>query len=155
MNRLLKKLQGNNKMKKFKEYLAETGAVGVQNQASVDIDGYDTFDISNPSVLKRVNAFVGSIGDREYLIPESAVHQLRNFLMRIGIQFPKVELPENGNVTVPLSQWGGRFGKDLDTNYDEFVNDDGITNRIAGGLSLKIESETVQNGSCKVYAKIV
>ena len=56
---------------------------------------------------------------------------------------------------MPLSQWGGRFGKDLDTNYDEFVNDDGITNRIAGGLSLKIESETVQNGSCKVYAKIV
>jgi len=142
-------------MKKFKEYLAETGAVGVQNQASVDVDGYDTFDISNPSVLKRVNAFVGSIGDREYLIPESAVHQLRNFLMRIGIQFPKVELPENGNVTVPLSQWGGRFGKDLDTNYDEFVNDDGITNRIAGGLSLKIESETAKNGSCKVYAKIV
>ena len=48
-------------MKTFKEFLTETGAVGVQNQASVNVDGYDTFDISNPSVLKRVNAFVGSI----------------------------------------------------------------------------------------------
>ena len=142
-------------MKKFKEYLAETGAVGVQNQASVDIDGYDTFDITNPSVLKRVNAFVGSIGDREYLIPESAVHQLRNFLMRIGLQFPKIDLPENGAVTAPLSQWGGRFGKTAETDFDEFVNDDGITNRVEGGLSIKIESETAKNGSCKVYAKIV
>ena len=141
-------------MKKFKEYLAETGAVGVQNQASVDIDGYDTFDISNPSVLKRVNAFVGSIGDREYLIPESAVHQLRNFLMRIGLQFPKVDLPENGAVTAPLSQWGGRFGKDLDTPFDEFVNDDGITDRLPGGLSLEIKTEAVANGSWKVYATI-
>ena len=143
-------------MKNFKKYLAETGAVGITHQTSPNVDGYDTFDISNPSVLKRVNAFVGSIADREYLVPESAVHQLRNFLMRIGLQFPKVEMPEgSGNVTVPLSQWGGRFGKDLSTDFDEFVNDDGITNRIEGGLSLKIESEPVRNGSYKVYAKIV
>ena len=143
-------------MKNFKKYLAETGAVGITHQTAPDGDGYDTFDISNPSVLKRVNAFVGSIADREYLVPEGAVHQLRNFLMRIGLQFPKVEMPEgSGNVTVPLSQWGGRFGKTGETDFDEFVNDDGITNRIEGGLSLKIESEPVKNGSYKVYAKIV
>ena len=143
-------------MKNFKEFLKETGAVGITHQTSPDLDGYDTYDITNPSVLKRVNAFVGSIADREYLVPESAVGQLRNFLMRIGLQFPQVELPEGtGSVTVPLSQWGGRFGKDLSTDFDEFVNDDGITNRIEGGLSLKIESEPVRNGSYKVYAKIV
>ena len=143
-------------MKNFKEFLKETGAVGITHQSSPDLDGYDTYDITNPSVLKRVNAFVGSIADREYLVPESAVGQLRNFLMRIGLQFPQVELPEGtGSVTVPLSQWGGRFGKDLSTDFDEFVNDDGITNRIEGGLSLKIESEPVRNGSYKVYAKIV
>ena len=51
-------------MKTFKEFLTETGAVGVQNQASVNVDGYDTFDISNPSVLKRDNAILGSIADR-------------------------------------------------------------------------------------------
>ena len=143
-------------MKNFKQYLAETGAVGITHQTAPDVDGYDTFNITNPSVLKRVNAFVGSIADREYLVPEGAVGQLRNFLMRIGLQFPKVEMPEGtGSVTVPLSQWGGRFDKDLSTDFDEFVNDDGITNRIEGGLSLKIESEPVKNGSYKVYAKIV
>ena len=99
---------------------------------------------------------MGSIGDREYLIPENAVDQLRNFLMRIGLQFGKIEIPESGTVTVPLSQWGGRFGKDGQVDFDEFVDDDGITNRKEGGLSLQIKAEAVANtGSWKVYAKIV
>jgi hypothetical protein len=144
-------------MKNFKEYLAETGAMGIANQTYVSVDGSDTYDITNPEVLARVNAFVGSIADREYLIPENAVGQLRNFLLRIGLQFPKVELPEgSGKVTVPLSQWGGRFGKDGEVDFDEFVNDDGISNRKEGGLNLQIESEPVgRTGSFKVYAKIV
>ena len=143
-------------MKTFKGYLEEAGPVGLQHQTSVDVDGQDTYDITNPAVLKRVNAFVGSIADREYLIPENAVDQLRNFLQRIGLTFPKVELPESGSVTVPLTQWGGRFGKDLSTDFDEFVNDDGITNRKEGGLSLNVETEAVgKTGSWKVYAKIV
>ena len=143
-------------MKTFKGYLEEAGPVGLQHQTSVDVDGQDTYDITNPAVLKRVNAFVGSIADREYLIPENAVDQLRNFLQRIGLTFPKVELPESGSVTVPLTQWGGRFGKDLSTDFDEFVNDDGISNRKEGGLSLNVETEAVgKTGSWKVYAKIV
>ena len=143
-------------MKTFKGYLEEAGPVGLQHQTSVDVDGQDTYDITNPAVLKRVNAFVGSIADREYLIPENAVDQLRNFLQRIGLTFPKGELPESGSVTVPLTQWGGRFGKDLSTDFDEFVNDDGISNRKEGGLSLKVETEAVgKTGSWKVYAKIV
>ena len=142
-------------MKTFKGYLEEAGPVGLQHQTSVDVDGQDTYDITNPAVLKRVNAFVGSIADREYLIPENAVDQLRNFLMRIGLTFPKVDIPESGSVTVPLTQWGGRFGKDLSTDFDEFVNDDGITNRKEGGLSLNVETEAVgKTGSWKVYATI-
>ena len=143
-------------MKTFKGYLEEAGPVGLQHQTSVDVDGQDTYDITNPAVLKRVNAFVGSIADREYLIPENAVDQLRNFLQRIGLTFGKVEIPESGSVTVPLSQWGGRFGKDGNVDFDEFVNDDGITNRKEGGLSLQIKAEAVgKTGSWKVYAKII
>ena len=143
-------------MKNFKEFLKETGAVGITHQTAPDVDGYDTFNITDPSVLKRVNAFVGSIADREYLVPESAVHQLRTFLMRIGLSLPQVDLPEgNGTVKVPLEQWGGRFGKDLDTPFDEVIDDDGITNRLPGGLSLQIEVEEIENGSTKVYEKIV
>ena len=142
-------------MKNFNQYVTEvTGAAGIWNQTPVTYNQTDPFDLANPSVLKRVNAFVGSIADREYLIPEAAIEQLRNFLMRVGVQFPKVDLPEGGAISLPLSQWGGRFGKDLDTPYDEFVNDDGITDRLPGGLSLDIKTESVANGSWKVYAKI-
>ena len=143
-------------MKKFNQYVTEagTGAAGIWNQTPITYNQTDPFDVANPDVLKRVNAFVGSIADREYLIPEAAIQQLRNFMLRIGLQFPKVDLPESGSISLPLSQWGGRFGKDLDTPYDEFVNDDGITDRVPGGLSLDIKTEAVANGSWKVYAKI-
>ena len=142
-------------MKNFNQFVTEvTGAAGIWNQTPVTYNQTDPFDLANPTVLKRVNAFVGSIADREYLIPEAAVEQLRNFLMRVGVQFPKVDLPEGGAISLPLSQWGGRFGKDLNTPYDEFVSDDGITDRIPGGLSLDIKTESVANGSWKVYAKI-
>ena len=143
-------------MKTYKQFIAEAGSVGLQHQTSVDVDGYDTYNITNPDVLKRVNAFVGSISEREYLIPENAIDQLRNFLQRIGLSFGKVEIPESGSVTVPLTQWGGRFGKDGEADYDEFINDDGISNRKEGGLSLTVETEAVgKTGSWKVYAKIV
>ena len=143
-------------MKNFNQYVTEagTGPVGGWNQTPLTVNDTDPFDLANPLVLKRINTFVGSIADREYLMPEAAIEQLRNFMMRIGVQFPKVDLPESGSVSLPLSQWGGRFGKDLDTPHDEFVNDDGITDRIPGGLSLEIKTEAVANGSWKVYAKI-
>ena len=143
-------------MKNFNQYVTEagTGAAGIWNQTPITYNQTDPFDVANPDVLKRINTFVGSIADREYLIPEAAIQQLRNFMLRIGLQFPKVDLPESGSISLPLSQWGGRFGKDLDTPYDEFVNDDGITDRVPGGLSLDIKTEAVANGSWKVYAKI-
>ena len=143
-------------MKNFNQYVTEagTGAAGLWNQTPITYNQTDPFDVANPDVLKRINTFVGSIADREYLIPEAAIQQLRNFMLRIGLQFPKVDLPEGGAISLPLSQWGGRFGKDLDTPYDEFVNDDGITDRLPGGLSLDIKTEAVANGSWKVYAKI-
>ena len=142
-------------MKNLKQHITETGAVGIDSFTAPDVDGYDTFNITNPEVLKRVNSFVSSIADREYMLTEKAIGKLRNFLMRLGLQFPDTPLPEAaGTISLPLSQWGGRFGKDLDTPYDEFVNDDGITDRIPGGLSLEIKTEAVANGSWKVYAKI-
>ena len=136
-------------MKSFQEFLTEGPHVGVSTTVN-QTGGSDTYDIQDPSVLKRVNAFVGSIGDREYLIPENAVHQLKNFLERIGLSFDMPTLPEgNGSVTVDLLRYGGVFGKSTDTPFDEFDSDAGIDK------SLKIDVEAIRNNSWKVYAKIV
>ncbi len=136
-------------MKSFNQFLTEGPHVGVSTTVN-QTGGSDTYDIQDPSVLKRVNAFVGSIGDREYLIPENAIHQLQNFLERIGLCFEMPTLPEgNGSVTVDLLRWGGVFGKSTDTPFDEFEKGPGIDK------SLKIDVEALNNSSWKVYAKIV
>ena len=48
------------------------------------------------------------------------------------------------------------YGKKVsDNNNDEFLNDDGISNQVEGGLSLKIEYEMMpRNQSCRVFASI-
>ena len=114
-------------MKSFNQFLTEGPHVGVSTTVN-QTGTTDTYDIQDPSVLKRVNAFVGSIGDREYLIPENAVHQLQNFLERIGLSFEMPTLPEgNGSVSVDLLRWGGVFGKSTDTAFDEFDRCRGLT----------------------------
>ena len=136
-------------MKSFQQFLTEGPHVDVSTTVN-QTGTTDTYDVQDPSVLKRVNAFVGSIADREYLIPENAIHQLKNFLERIGLSFEMPTLPEgNGSVTVDLLRWGGVFGKSTDTPFDEFDKGPGIDK------SLKIDVEAIRNNSWKVYAKIV
>jgi hypothetical protein len=114
--------------------------------------GTSIWDLSNGDVLRNVNAFVGSIADREYLIPENAVHQLKGFMERVGLTFPEgVQLPTgNGKISIPLQRWGGTFGKTATTPFDEFENEPENV-----GLDLEITVEELRNNSWKVYAKIV
>lgn len=138
-------------MKTFKKHLEEHKPV----QVPVEDGGSDVHDLADPTVLKRVNAFVGSIADREYLNANHAIAELRQKLTRIGVTFGAVEIYEGeGEVSVPLEQWGGRYGKDGSQAPDEVINDDGITHRVDGGLSLNFKYEELNNGSCKVYATI-
>ena len=59
---------------------------------------------------------------------------------------------KSGSFQLPLTKFGGRFGKDTDGSD---VNDDGISHRKEGGLKLNVEYETLKNGTSKVYAKLV
>ena len=40
---------------------------------------------------------------------------------------------QSGSFDLPLTRFGGRFGKDTDTPYDEVINDDGISHMVEGG----------------------
>ena len=145
-------------MKNFKRYTEEGPDIMETAPASmVGVDttinqqgGSEPYDIQDPAVLKRVNAFVGSIADRGYLIPENAVRQLKDFMERIGLSFDlPEELPESGSVDLPMKRYGGIFGKGLDTPFDEFDNEEGIDK------SIRITVEGLRNNSWKVYAKIM
>ena len=92
----------------------------------------------------------------EYLLPEHALNKLRSSLSRVGFSFGEIpEMTEkSGSFELPLTLFGGRFGKDTDTPHDEVVNDDGISHMVEGGLALKIQYEMLGNNSCRIFAKI-
>jgi hypothetical protein len=143
-------------MKTFKQHVKEGMSplgVGVTTSNAVEDGALGTHNIDNPEILKRVNAFVGSIADQEYIKPQHAVDSLREKLSRIGLTISPVTMSgENGKVTAEVKQFGGRFGKDTDGSD---INDDGISHKKEGGLKLEVSYETLKNGTSKVYAKLV
>ena len=142
-------------MKTFKQHIKEGHGqgIGVTTSNSPEDGSIGVHNIQDSDVLKRVNAFVGSIAEREYLKPQQAIDELREKLQRIGLTVSPVDLEgDNGNVTAEVTQFGGRFGKDTDGSD---LNDDGISHRKEGGLKLEVSYETLKNGTSKVYAKLV
>tara|TARA_B100001057_G_scaffold485853_1_gene566119 strand:+ start:97 stop:543 length:447 start_codon:yes stop_codon:yes gene_type:complete len=148
-------------MKTFKQMLKEghmqakygAGQVGTATSNSPEDSNLGAHNIENAEILKRVNAFVGSIAEQEYLNPKAAVEALAMKLKTIGLDISPVEMTgDNGKVTAEVTQFGGRFGKDLD---GADLNDDGISHRKEGGLKLEVSYETLKNGTSKVFAKLV
>ena len=149
-------------MKSFKKYIKEVAGAGPGGGDAVDLTidsdtGASAGDVTNPQTLKRLNAYLGSIGNMEYLLPEHALNRLKTSLMKLGLSFGEITAMEgsSGSFDLPLTRFGGRFGKDENTPSDEFINDDGISHIIEGGLALKIQYEmSPKNNSCRVFAKI-
>ena len=141
-------------MRTFKNFIKENVGTSDQNMA-VD-NGINPSEIQNPRVLKALNAYVGAIANMEYMLPEHALNKLKEKLGRLGFAFGAIpEMTEkSGSFDLPLTRFGGRFGKDLDTPTDEFLNDDGISHMVEGGLALKIQYEMLSNSSCRIFAEI-
>ena len=141
-------------MRTFKNFIKENIGTSDQNMA-VDM-GINPSEIQSPKVLKLLNAYVGAIANMEYMLPEHALNKLKEKLGRLGFSFGAIpEMTEkSGSFDLPLTKFGGRFGKDLDTPTDEFLNDDGISHMVEGGLALKIQYEMLGNSSCRIFAEI-
>ena len=147
-------------MKTLKQHIKEhmqgkygAGNVGTATSNAVEDGSISAANIQDPEVLKRVNAFVGSIAEREYLKPQFAVDELREKLQRIGLTVSPCDIQgDSGKVTAEVKQFGGRFGKDTDGSD---INDDGISHKKEGGLKIEVSHELLQTGTSKVYAKLV
>ena len=90
-------------MKTFREHLKEdksASAVNVQTSNAVEDGSLGTANLKDQRVLDRVNAFVGSVGNMEYIKPQFAVDKLRENLMRIGLDISPMKLEgTSGTVT--------------------------------------------------------
>ena len=147
-------------MKTLKQHIAEgykqgkygAGNVGTPEVNSVEDGSIGVHNIQDPKVLERVNGFDGSIANQEYLNPKAALEQLASKLKTLGLDMNIPEMSGNGSVNLELTQFGGRFGKDIDGSD---IKDDGISHKKEGGLKLNVKYETLENGSSKVFAKLV
>ena len=138
----MKSMVMESKMKTFLEY----SSVKATDGSHIDEDG-NLMDLSDDSIVEKLNAFVGSIGMKEYLVPEKAVDELRQKLMRVGIHFGDVQFTgESGDMSVPITK--PIFGKDLDTPADEIVNEEET------GRSINFVYEKLPTGTHKVMAQI-
>ena len=112
--------------------------------------------------MQKLNAYVGSIAEQEYLQPDAAMHQLAMRLGTVGLSYtlPKIE-GEKGKTVVELMQFGGRYGKTPDNSNgpmskgDEIEDGDGISHRKEGGLKLEFNWERQANNTYKVFANLI
>ena len=133
-------------MKSFSSFITERPSDDCEH-----VDGDMVLaSLEDDAVVERLNAFVGSISGREYIRPEHAVDILREKLSRVGIHFGDVQFTEEkGEISVPLTKFGGKFGKELDTPYDEFVNE------TESNRSINFVYERTVGGTHTLFAKIV
>ena len=130
-------------MKTFLEYASN------KVQSDTADEDMNMMDLSDDSVIEKLNSFVGSIGMKEYLVPEKAVDELRQKLMRVGINFGDVQFTgEQGEVSIPLVKHGGVYGKDTDSAPEEVVNE------TESGRSINFVYERLATGTHKVFAQI-
>mgnify|MGYP001165394691 FL=1 len=136
-------------MKTFKNHLNEKAT---DAGYPVDTDSFSN-DLAKPENIERINSFLGAMGKLEYLVPEHAINKIKERLGRLSISFGDVDLNEaGGKVSLPLTQFGGRSG--MDDNGDK-IEDDGISHKVEGGLSIEIMHEKTGAGTHFVRAKIV
>ena len=142
-------------MKTFKEYVTEgfsDGGLPVIQQQWSDNDALPSAE----TAVEALNAFVGAIGDHEYMNPRIAFKKLEENLQKLGYHFemPTIDGGE-GEYSLPLRYGSGTFNATYDENpYGEFTESDGISEHIQGGISLVVSVSPIGNGKSLVSPEI-
>ena len=137
-------------MKNFKSFMTEHPSY----DASMN---FSAGGFGDPMVIKKLNALMGKLTyGEQFSDGEPVVRQIRSSLSKIGLTFGEVPnmSEESGSFSLPLTLYGGRFGKLPETPTDEFVNDDGLQDQVEGGLSLEISYEMTEDNCYRINAKI-
>jgi|TARA_B100000085_G_scaffold261091_1_gene265139 hypothetical protein len=140
------------KMKSFAKYITEGENTKPFAHAENPSNGY-----FSEAIIQKINAMMGKIIEEDQQDVDYAVRHIRTSLMKLGLTFDEVPpmMEQSGNVSLPLTLFGGRFGKDLDTPHTEFMSDDGISHQREGGLSLNLTYEMTDTNQYKLRAKIM
>lgn len=147
-------------MKTFKKYIDEAYETGANGgyRLNKDVTGRVPTDelhrfASDSSVLDKLNTWIGDIADREHISVQAAMEQLYRKVEQIGIEFDPAleeEVGDSGSKDLPITQYGGRIGKDEsgDDIEDDFISAKGPD------LKLHVEWERLPTKMFKVVAEI-
>ena len=142
-------------MKTFKEYVSEgfsNAGMPVMQQQWQDQDAMPSAE----TAVEALNAFVGAIGDHEYMNPRIAFKKLEENLQKLGYHFDMPTIDGGGGeYSLPLRYGSGTFNASYDENsYGEFTEGDGISDHIQGGISLVVSVTPIGNGKSIVSPEI-
>ena len=147
-------------MKTFKKYIDEAYETGANGgyRLNKDVTGRVPTDelhrfASDSGVLDKLNTWIGDIADREHISVQAAMEQLYRKVEQIGIEFDPTldeEVGDSGSKDLPITQYGGRIGKDEsgDDIEDDFISAKGPD------LKLHVEWERLPTTMFKVVAEI-
>ena len=143
-------------MKTFKEYIAEAfsmGGIPVLQQQWQDQDAMPSAE----TAVEALNAFVGAVGDHEYMNPRIAFKKLEENFQKLGYHFDMPTIDGGGGeYSLPLRYGSGTFSASYNENsYGEFVDGDGISEHIQGGISLVVSVTPIGNGKSIVSPEII
>ena len=143
-------------MKTFKEYVSE----GFSNAGMPVMQQQWQDQAAMPSAetaVEALNAFVGAIGDHEYMNPRIAFKKLEENLQKLGYHFDMPTIDGGGGeYSLPLRYGSGTFSASYNENsYGEFVDGDGISEHIQGGISLVVSVTPIGNGKSIVSPEII
>ena len=94
-------------MKNFKSFMTEHPSY----DASMN---FSAGGFGDPMVIKKLNALMGKLTyGEQFSDGEPVVRQIRTSLSKIGLTFGEVPnmSEESGSFSLPLTLYGGRFGK--------------------------------------------
>jgi hypothetical protein len=138
-------------MKSFNEYLIENlgGDFGLDSTVPYDVD--------SQQVKNKLNAVLGHVAVSEFMNPMAAIQQMESKLSQLGLHkkvqseghgiVKEEEFSGSGEMTLEFTQFGGIFGKSVETAIDEFDKEE-------MNISLNVKYEQLETGSFKVYGSI-
>ena len=143
-------------MKTFKEYVSEgfsNAGMPVMQQQWQDQDAMPSAE----TAVEALNAFVGAVGDHEYMNPRIAFKKLEENLQKLGYHFDMPTIDGGGGeYSLPLRYGSGTFSASYNENsYGEFTEGDGISDHIQGGISLVVSVTPIGNGKSIVSPEII
>tara|TARA_B100001564_G_C20430851_1_gene574458 strand:- start:219 stop:647 length:429 start_codon:yes stop_codon:yes gene_type:complete len=139
--------------KRFKDFLSETSYNSVHNPSAAE---GQAAGFADPNVIRKINALMGKLSESgPFETEEPFVRQVRSSLSKMGLTFDEAApfMEDAGSVMMPLTLYGGRFGKLPETPHDEFVNDDGLSD-VEGGLTLEFVYTKTPHNTMDIRAEI-